>query len=867
MRLKYLSLCLLGLSISGCSQHVIKSNTHNNLALSEQATQGLNALFENSSYDLKGQFSIQTDLKFEQEEKQQKKQEKPIGPVLDPQLKKQIDQLIRTQNIPFSQKEKKVLYQALAKKNDVSEDDYDDRYEGSSPKTQIAQSLVNVLNDLQFSYNGSVHFRQKLAALTLQLNYQKPTLQIQAQLPMVVDFNEHKFYTNYFAIMPFMVNRDSQGRLAYIDFSKHKEAFEQVDLKKFAEYLKQMNALTYTLADANQVHTLGLTQDEKAQGALKKIRFSGDLDTVHTQLELYDYVNEIYYTEQVKGEQYSEDSQSVEDETASEAVEAATEAADAAAMAAQAAYESSTDADEEGKAYASSERVYQLINEKMHSLMYHEHDHGAEDEESSENESDQTAYDATAETATEAAANAVDAAADATGSVSSEHHHDEAVDATAVSLEDLEETDGSEHNEEESRTLSEEICEALVRTKNVPIGKVTLCMDYQDVRVIPSRDDIQESDDAIADAEEASSEDASVTALEQLKPLFKPYQSQQLIDAQQFKQLWQKHESEIKKVLAEHQTATTSVVIDLTLDSKGRVQNIDYDMAFNESDFGKLNFKSTNQIFNYGNATAIDRQALKQAQSIEEVSKGSLLENAIKGVLAPITGESHSVAAQDAVDAAAAATIEASETEAEIELPDYLSTVALQSYKRHHSELKAYQAAFVVAFAGYRAEYLKYYSAKALDEISEIYAYQFVEDLEQPKGQALKRLNQLREKHALKSGHDFDGLGSTVNEYVQDGIADYKKQLEWNELKKKYRTEQAIFAQLYLQKYIDIYDVTESDKASLTQASQVYAKAYMDDRKGQLSEASVSGLKAEYEDLFSQSVYLEAYKYIDNYTK
>ena len=56
MRLKYLSLCLLGLSISGCSQHVIKSNTHNNLALSEQATQGLNALFENSSYDLKGQF-------------------------------------------------------------------------------------------------------------------------------------------------------------------------------------------------------------------------------------------------------------------------------------------------------------------------------------------------------------------------------------------------------------------------------------------------------------------------------------------------------------------------------------------------------------------------------------------------------------------------------------------------------------------------------------------------------------------------------------------------------------------------------------------------------------------------------------------
>ncbi len=47
---------------------------------------------------------------------------------------------------------------------------------------------------------------------------------MQAQLPMVVDFNDYKFYTNYFAFMPFMVNRESQDRFAYIDFSKHKAA-------------------------------------------------------------------------------------------------------------------------------------------------------------------------------------------------------------------------------------------------------------------------------------------------------------------------------------------------------------------------------------------------------------------------------------------------------------------------------------------------------------------------------------------------------------------------------------------------------------------------------------------------------------------
>ena len=50
MRLKYITLCLLGLSISGCTQHVIKSNASSDQQLGQQATQGLNAMFENASY-------------------------------------------------------------------------------------------------------------------------------------------------------------------------------------------------------------------------------------------------------------------------------------------------------------------------------------------------------------------------------------------------------------------------------------------------------------------------------------------------------------------------------------------------------------------------------------------------------------------------------------------------------------------------------------------------------------------------------------------------------------------------------------------------------------------------------------------------
>ena len=398
MRFKYLSLCLFALSMSGCTQHVIKSNSVKNLALSEQATQGLNALFEHSSYDMKGQFSIQTDLKFQQDYSSEKNPEKPKQSELDPELKKQIDQIIRTQNIPLSFKEKQTLYLALA--NESVQPTYDNRESGSS-KTQIGQSLVNVLNDLQFSYSSSVHFRQKIAALTLQLNYQKPTLQVQAQLPMVIDFNELKFYTNYFAVMPFMVNRNSQDRLAYVDFSKYRDSFEKVDIKKFAEYLKQMNALTYLLAEDDQISALSLTNDEKRQGLIKKIRFVGDLDTIRTQLELFEYVNEIYYTEQLKGEKFIPEDERHQDDETVDAVEAASEAEEQVAYAE--AEQEAVEEEDSDKAYASSERVYQFVNEKMHSLMYHEHDHSADAEESTENESDQTAYDATAETASEAA--------------------------------------------------------------------------------------------------------------------------------------------------------------------------------------------------------------------------------------------------------------------------------------------------------------------------------------------------------------------------------------------------------------------------------------------------------------------------------
>ena len=63
-----------------------------------------------------------------------------------------------------------------------------------------------------------MHYRQKIAALNMAARYEKPTLLVQMKVPMVVDFNEYKFYTNYFSLLPYLVNKDSQMTLPISTF-------------------------------------------------------------------------------------------------------------------------------------------------------------------------------------------------------------------------------------------------------------------------------------------------------------------------------------------------------------------------------------------------------------------------------------------------------------------------------------------------------------------------------------------------------------------------------------------------------------------------------------------------------------------------
>lgn len=283
MRLKYLTLCLFGLSISGCSQHVIKTNSSSS-SLEQKAINSINAMYEYPSYDYRGKFNIHVDLDQHKTEADQQKD------VLDAALKQKVDQYLREQKVNLDAKQKQALYKALAEQP---------KGLGNSKFDKFARVMANILNDMQFEYDGSVHYRQKMGSFNLTARYEKPTLLVQAKVPMVLDLNNYKFYINYFALMPYLVNKENQNNLAYLDFLKYQGLFKQVDYKKFAEYIKASSAIYYRLADPNSIQALSVSSADQAAGVVEKIRLKTTIEELVLQANLYSKVNEKYLMQSI----------------------------------------------------------------------------------------------------------------------------------------------------------------------------------------------------------------------------------------------------------------------------------------------------------------------------------------------------------------------------------------------------------------------------------------------------------------------------------------------------------------------------------------------------------------------------------------
>ncbi|EOX8060484.1 hypothetical protein ACP3OU_000609 [Acinetobacter baumannii] len=760
MHLKYLSLCLFSLGLTACAQHGVRPQVAS-ASLEQKAIQSVNAMYEYPSYDYRGNFKITVDPS---QIKQNVKAENTAK--LDAELQKKVDQYLREQKVALSKAQKQTLYTAIANEQG------DLGLTSSARSEKINTVLFNLLNDLQFSYDGSIHYRQKMGSFNLTARYEKPTLLVQAKLPMVLDLENYKFYINYFGLMPYLVNKDNQNNLAYVDFSKYKAFFKNVDKKKFIEYLKASSAVSYRLAEPQNLQRVSLTEADRKAGAVEKIRLKTTVEQLLLEVDLFGQVNEKYLQKSVLG---------LDEEKLAETLAAEIAASDA---------KKGTAGKEEQKvssddAAAVSQQLYSLVNAHLGNTST------SEDEEIE--------------------------------SASSE-------EASDVAVAEAEQTSENE----EVVVLTEDQCIELKSLKKpVALGDINYCQIY-------GIDVLDQSDTSIQKAQIKSRQDA-------LKQTFEAYNQNQFINDEAFKALWLKHKDEIEQALPKQRNPIT---IDVALDDKGRAVNMDYDVDYTPAEFKhRFNIKADMQILNYGKATSIDQQQLKQAKSVAEASKGSMLENFIKGFSEKL-GQSdvseHPVGTHSDVQ----------------DLDANLAVLADKTYDATHAYDKTYKAVFIAKLTAEKPSYIKYYSVQQLQEIAEVYAYWFSdEDTYNPQGKALERITALQKKHHLEQDDQFDHeLGRAVDHIVLTTIQGKTGREAWQKLQKQYKQPAQLFSKQYQLEFEKQNGVSAEEKHLLSETADILGNVYVAARKKQLSEKTIQNLKPEHNEFIDYEIFREVYK-------
>ena len=794
IQLKYLSLCLFSLAATGCSQHVIKTNSNQTVSIEQKAITGLNAIFETPSYDFQGKLRVQSNLV------EATPKVTDIAPTtLDPVLKKQLDQYLKQQKVRLSTQEKQNLYTAMAKEQNSAS-----YAAGAIEKSSPFNFLLNVLNDTEFSYDGSVHYRQKIAALNVAARYEKPTLLVQMKVPMVVDFNEYKFYTNYFSLLPYLVNKDSQNDFAYIDFSKYKADFERIKVAQFAEYLKAMNAVPYVLADSKHIQKLSLTAQDRQQKISEKIRLNSSLEDMLLQLAMFDQVNAPYLQQTVLGqatttEDAAEQVEITQDTSAKESVEdylKHNETAEDYGM-----------SQEAFVAYQATLALRDLVSQKFY---------------------------ATETTVSNVADYSADASEDAMIAA------EQAVKAAAEQAEDSAST---------ASMLSEQDCQRLIETaKTAKVGDLTYCAYAYELEAFsPSR---AEQAQSVLDEHFASPQ-------EKLAKVFEPYRSEQLVDAAAFAALWQKHQAEIQQIMnATPKDKKTPIQIDVALDDQGRAAKIDYALQFKRENYGTIHVYNDVSIANYGQASKIDRSALRQAKSIQEVSKDSILEKWVTNLGRTLEQETAENKDKTTVKPA-------------LSYDEELAQLAQKTYQQTESFSQTYQTLFLVHMAAEQSTWVKNLSPQTLQEMAEVYAYWFSDErYYDPKGAALKRIEALQAKHHLEEDEQFNNaIGRRINNLTEDAVDENKVALEWRKLKQQYKQPQQIFAQQYLKAYEAAYDWDVPDLENLKKTAHILGQTYVDRQQGKLSQNSIRTLTEDQAEQIDYELYMDVYEDMQKFVK
>lgn len=797
MHLKKLTLCLLGLSLSACSTHVIKSNALNaDQDAPQRAIQGFNALYEYPNFDYRGQVKVRLDSVQKANTADTKQ--------LDPTIEKKVNQYLKDQKIKLTDAQKKDLYQAIAKQDSK----YFSRFAGMG-----ADVVQNIVNDLQIRYDGTVNYRQKMASFNLETLYKKPNLSVEMRIPTVLDLNNYKFYTHIYSLMPYLANSQDQNKYAYYDFSKYKDDIAKVNGKALVELLKQSGATSYLIASPNQIENLAVSSAEKQTGVVEKIRLNTTIEEMFLQGQLYSTVNRQYFMNSVLGLSATNIAKLLDTTGESQSSDDANEAAQAAMKAVEEA-SAGINTDDAGVADAASAmyQLYSAVNRQSH--------------DASEEEVDAVYADAQ-----DAAKKAVEDDEDYATSQASD---------AAEQEDDNVEAESEDVSAARQKILTEQQCEDLTKAKAHPrFGDVEYCQYHYEIDVLST----EQKDDASS---------ASKTLQQQsnaaLVKTFTGYAKDQLVDAQQFKQLWNQHHTEVEASLPA-KNKRNPLIVDLSLDNKGRAVKVDYDLGVDFDKLNrKLNVKMDMQFLNYGNASKIDQSVLQQAKPFKDIFKGSIMEQAVGGI-AGVSGDTGSRSEQKYLT-----------------LDERLAQLAEQVFAQTGSYEKTYKAVFIAKLTAEKPELIKQYSAQDLQEIAAVYAYSYSDEgIYNPKGQTLKQIQALQKKHHLEDDHQYDdGLGNAVDEIVAKVWKDKQSVLEIQNLVKKYKTTEAVFAQYYMQKFEAENEIEKGQRADFIKTAKILAKSYTAFKRNKFNDQVVAGLDQDATEFIDYDLFKQTYQILSD---
>ena len=768
MRLKTLTLCLFGLSLSACSTYSIQSQSRTDASLDQKATTGLNAIYAYPSYDFNGRIKLSLDV-------DPNVKPEVAAKKLDQKLEQQVEAYLKTQNIQLTKQQKQAFYTTIS-----------EQQSSSNPlvKRDVFQIMSGVLEPIQLSYDGSVHYRQKLAALNLHYKYETPNAKSEMTAPMILDFQNDKFYFNIAGFIPYLLTKENRDRFVYFDFSKYKDDINKVDLDNVVQYLKQSTAVPYALADAKQLQQVALNSQDKANQVVEKVRLTFTLEEMVLQQFLYANVNQNFLKTSILKD--TKEDQSKDDAKAIESTATEVEEDDD--------YYGYGLTGEALAAHKSSSKLRDLVDTHLYSTQDADEVEGLDEEDLADIEAQ--------------------------------------VDAEDVAQSDEDEVDVAAT---EASGLSEEQCEALAeKPKTAKMGDISYCQSEFSV-------DVLAADEKQDERPELKTATAALLSLAELSEVFKPDASDDFVDAQGFKTLWVKHADEINAALAKQKT--NPITVDVGLDAQGRARTIDYGIDYHIEDLGRIKFKTDMNIINYGKATAIPQSTLKNAVTFKEMLKGSAFEQLWD-------------------------TLDLDKTEGKTtELPkksfdEQLEDVAQQVYAKTQSYSKTYQAVYIMQLTQDQPKVVQHYSAKQLSEIARVYAYSFADQsIYNPKGKELAELERLIEVHHLQDRTQYDySLGDSVYDVVEAAIEQYKQNQVWLGLVKQYKQPKAVFAQYYVQLFLEEQELSKAEQVQLKATAEILAQAYLDSRQNKLSEKSVASLQADAEDYIDYSIYRKVFE-------